>query len=69
MHYQILSGTHDKGITMKPTLALILEVYADADFIGNWNQSTAKYDVSTAKSSTGFLITFAECPIMWTSKL
>jgi hypothetical protein len=44
-------------------------VYADADFAGNWNKSTAAQDISTAKSRTGFVITFAGCPILWTSKL
>ena len=54
---------------MKTTLEPMLEVYADVNFVGNWNKVTFKHDVSTAKSRTGFLITFAKCPIMWTSKL
>ena len=47
----------------------ILEVFADADFSGNWNKNTAEFDSSTAKSRTGFIIYFAKVPIMWTSKL
>ena len=54
---------------MKPNEDPILEVYADADFSGNWNRKTAQHDSSTAKSRTGFIIYFAKCPIMWTSKL
>ena len=54
---------------MKPQEDPILEVYADADFSGNWNRKTAQYDSSTAKSRTGFIIYFAKCTIMWTSKL
>ena len=54
---------------MKPSKEAILEVYADADFDVNWNKATAKDDGSTAKSRTGIVITFAKCPILWTSKL
>ena len=54
---------------MKPDIGPMLEVYADADFSGNWNKNTAEYNVSTAKSRSGFVICFAKVPIMWTSKL
>ena len=64
-----LQGTKDKGIVMKPEGEPLLEVYADADFSGNWNKNTAEFDSSTAKSRTGFIIYFAKFPIMWTSKL
>ena len=64
-----LEGTKDKGIVMQPKIGLMLEVFADADFCGNWNKNTAQYDVSTAKSRSGFVICFAKVPILWTSKL
>ena len=64
-----LAGTKNKGVLMKPDIGPMLEVYADADFSGNWNKNTAEYDVSTAKSRSGFVICFAKVPIMWTSKL
>jgi hypothetical protein len=54
---------------LDPTSTKSLEVYADADFAGNWNKGTAPDDPSTAKSRTGFVITFAGCPITWSSKL
>ena len=54
---------------MKPIKEPILEVYVDADFVGNQNQATTEDDAGTAKSRTGFVITFAKCPILWTSKL
>jgi hypothetical protein len=41
----------------------------DADFWGNWNRSTAMNDFSTTKSRTGYIISFAGCPITWASKL
>ena len=64
-----LQGTRDKGIIINPSTDLSLKCYADADFIGNYHKHTAAYDASTAKSRTGFIIFFAECPIIWTSKL
>ena len=64
-----LAGTKDKGIFLHPKDAPIIDVYADADFAGNWNKMTAEWDPSTAKSRTGYLINFAGCPIHWASKL
>ena len=64
-----LEGAKDKGAMIKLEGDPILEVYADADFSGNRNRNTAEYDSSTAKSRTGFIIYFAKCPIVWTSKL
>lgn len=64
-----LRETRNDGLILDPRLDKSLEVYADADFAGNWNKSTAAQDISTAKSRTGFVITFAGCPILWTSKL
>ena len=63
-----LEGTKDKGVVIKPEGDPILQVYADVDFSGNWNRSTAEYDSSTAKSRTGFIICFAKYPIVWKSK-
>ena len=64
-----LKATKDKGITMDPTKEKGFEVYADADFSGNWNNSTAESDSSTAKSRTGYVISLYGCPVIWTSKL
>ena len=64
-----LSGTANKGIYIQPSGDPVLYVYADADFSGNWNKSTAPEDSSTAKSRTGYFISFANCPIIWISKL
>ena len=46
-----------------------LECHVDSDFCGNWHKLTAEHDPSTAKSRTGFIITYAGCPISWSSKL
>jgi hypothetical protein len=64
-----LVGTMDKGIILDPKSEQSFEVYADADFAGNWNKLTAHKDPSTAKSRSGYVILYAGCPIIWSSKL
>jgi hypothetical protein len=61
--------TRDQVLILDPQEKKSFEVYADADFCGNWNRSTAMNDVSTANSRTGYIIYFAGCPITWPSKL
>ena len=64
-----LQRTSDKGIILKPDTTKSLEVFADADFSGNWYKDTAQHDASTVKSRTGFIIMYAGCPVVWCSKL
>jgi hypothetical protein len=64
-----LLSTKDDGIIYDPKREQSIEVYADAEFCGSWNKATAPQDISTAKSCTGYIINFAACPIIWTSKL
>ena len=64
-----LQGTINEGIILDPKENKSFEAFADADFAGNWNSQTAMDDPSTAKSRTGFVITYASCPILWASKL
>ena len=54
---------------MNPNKVKSFEVWVDADFSGNWNKITAESDTSTAKSRSGYVLTYGECPISWTSKL
>ena len=61
--------TKNKGIILKPDRTKSLEVFADADFSGNWNINTAADDASTAKSRTCYIPLYAGCPIVWQSKL
>ena len=63
-----LVGNGDKGIIIAPN-DHSFDVYADADFCGLWNKETAMEDPSTAKSRTGYVILYANCPIVWASKL
>ena len=65
---QFLLGTRTEGIILDPKDP-IFKCYADADFCGLWNKETAAEDPSTARSRTGYLLTFAKCPIIWASKL
>jgi hypothetical protein len=37
--------------------------------MGSWDKETASWEVATAKSRTGYIITYANCPLLWTSKL
>jgi hypothetical protein len=59
----------DKHIILDPKGEQSFEVYADADFAGDWYKLTAHKDPSTAKSCSGYVILYAGCPIIWSSKL
>jgi hypothetical protein len=61
--------TREQGITLDPKDGKSFELYADADFCGNWNHSTAMNDASRAKSITGYIISFSGCPLTRASKL
>ena len=54
---------------MKPDVSKSFEVHVDCDFAGNWVKEDAMNDPSTAKSRTGYIISYAGCPIVWASKL
>ncbi len=63
-----LKGTADKGYFLQPSSNKTLDCYVDADFAGNWTPITSA-DPSSAKSRTGYVIMFANCPLLWASKL
>jgi hypothetical protein len=64
-----LLGTKDKGLILNPQETHSFDCWVDADFCGNWDRVNADVDPSTAKSRTGYIITYAACPIVWASKL
>ena len=64
-----LANTRDEGIILDPDLNKSVETYADADFAGNWYKPDAEFDVNTARSRTGFILTYCACPITWASTL
>eukprot|EP00957_Ditylum_brightwellii_P066666 5059341-Ditylum_brightwellii.AAC.1 len=56
------------GLNMKPDMNRGLEVYVDASFAGDWEKSWSD-DPKSVMSRTGYVIKYANCPIMWASKL
>jgi hypothetical protein len=64
-----LRDTSNQGIILRPLPERSFDVYADADFVGNWHRMTASDDPGTAKSRSGYVIQYAGCPIAWCSKL
>ena len=63
-----LKGTSTKGFILKPSSPPNLDCYVDADFAGTWTPSTSD-NPSSVKSRTGYIITFASCPVLWCSKI
>ena len=63
-----LLGTIDKGIIYRPDSSLGLECHVDADFAGGWTTETSA-NPEVVLSRTGFVISYAGCPIFWRSKL
>jgi Reverse transcriptase (RNA-dependent DNA polymerase) len=63
-----LQGTMEQGLEFKPTAAMELDMYVDADFAGLWNHEDDQ-DPVCVKSRTGYVITLGSCPVTWVSKL
>jgi hypothetical protein len=64
-----LAATKDKGLILKADPSKSFEVHVDCDFAGNWVKDDAMNDPSTAKSRTGYIISYGGCPVLWASKL
>jgi hypothetical protein len=66
-----LKSTRDKGLYLKPLpgTATAFDCWVDASFAGDWYQPDAMDNPLTAKSRTGYIIMFANCPIIWSSKV
>jgi len=58
----------DKGIIYRPDPSKGLECHVDADFAGGWS-SGDHTNPESVLSRTGFVISYAGCPIYWRSKL
>jgi len=63
-----LKGTQDEGLIYKPSLEMTVDCYVDADFAGLYGHENPS-DPLCVKSRTGFVITVANCPVLWQSKL
>jgi hypothetical protein len=63
-----LLATRDKGIILDPK-ECSFDCWVDASHAGEWKKKSAMNDPTTAKSRMGFVIMFAGCPLIWSSKL
>ena len=63
-----LKGTQDKGLIFCPTDELVVDCYVDADFAGLW-KSEDDQDPVCVKSRSGYILEYAGCPLIWSSKL
>eukprot|EP00984_Skeletonema_dohrnii_P035296 scaffold34901_cov389-Skeletonema_dohrnii-CCMP3373.AAC.1 len=58
----------DKGLVYRPDPTKGLECHVDADFAGGWTIGETS-NPEVLLSRTGFVISYAGCPIFWRSKL
>ena len=63
-----LQRTLENGLILRPKSKLRLDVHVDSDFAGLWKREDDQNPVCV-KSRTGFVISLADCPILWQSKL
>ena len=71
-----LKLTRERGLVLRPRPAkdgcgydvLQIDDYPDADFAGMYGYELPT-DPASVKSRTGFVITVADCPVLWQSKL
>ncbi|KAL7482344.1 hypothetical protein ACHAW6_008012 [Cyclotella cf. meneghiniana] len=64
-----LIKTRDLSHHFKPDPSKDFYCYADADFSVEWSKDFVKLDPSTAKSRSGWFMLYANCPVIWCSKL
>ena len=57
-----------QGILFRPDKNRSIDTYVDASFAGEWNTSWSD-EPSSVMSRTGYVIFYANCPIIWSSKL
>src|SRR5687768_8589096 len=60
--------TKTKGLILKADQTCGLKCHVDANWAGSWHQYSA-HDPLSSHNQTGYIITYAGCPIIWTSKL
>jgi hypothetical protein len=63
-----LAATREKGLRISP-YGHEFECHVDASHAGDWKQVTAIDDPDTARSRTGYVLSYAKCPLVWASKL
>jgi hypothetical protein len=64
-----LQATATQGYILNPSFTnRNLDCYVDADFAGLWTEASSS-EPTSGKSRTGYVILFANCPVLWVSKL
>ena len=64
-----LKNNQDFGLVLDPNYDTFkVDAYPDPDFAGMYGHKKHYYP-ACAKIYTGFIIMFADCPILWISKL
>ena len=63
-----LQSTKDKGLVFNPSKKLVVDCYDDAYFAGLWGHEDPQ-DPICARSRTVFVVTFANFPLLWVSKI
>ena len=58
-----LQGINYNGIEFNPSKKLAVDCYANADFAGLWGYENPQ-DPICAMSRTGYVVTFANCPLL-----
>ena len=58
-----LQGTKDNGILFNPSKKLVVDCYADVDFAVLCGHEDSQ-DPICARSRTGFVVTFSNCPLL-----
>ena len=61
-------GSRNQGIMFTPDKSKSMDVYVDASFAGEWNTEWSD-EASSVMSRTGYVIFYANCPVIWCSKL
>ena len=63
-----LQGTKYNGLVFNPSKKMVVDCYADAYFAGLWGHENPQ-DPMCARSRNGFVVNFANCPLLLVSKL
>ena len=63
-----LQVTKENGLLFNPSKKLVVDCYADADFAGLWGHENLQ-NLICAWSRTGFVVTYANFPLLWVSKI
>ena len=56
------------GLVLKPDFSLSIQCFVDANFTGTWDKEDCM-DLSSVYYWTGYIFMYADCPILWVSRL